>query len=173
MINAGTSRLREDRDMPKIDRLPARVAGSSRRRMSGPSPIIVGWLMDIELPRVVATASWTGVNGSNLYVVGSHPTGSGDVISQHIPDISNPQIHLRPHLLRSGIVGGPPRGRSGMASSGMRSPIGAGYGAVRGFDAASSVISDSAITPIKRALLADLQQWFEDLEELREETPRH
>src|SRR4029450_419610 len=42
-ISAGTLRLREDRDMPKIDRLPARVAGLSRRRMSGPSPIIVGW----------------------------------------------------------------------------------------------------------------------------------
>src|SRR5215207_3032365 len=65
-INAGTSRLREDRSSLKIDRLPGRVAGSSRRRMSVRPPVIVGWLMEIELPRAAATASWTGVNGSNL-----------------------------------------------------------------------------------------------------------
>jgi hypothetical protein len=40
--------------------------------------IIVGWLVDIELPRVAATASWIGVNGSKPCVAGSNPNGSGD-----------------------------------------------------------------------------------------------
>lgn len=65
--------------------------------------MIVRWLMDMELPRVAATASCTGVNGSRPCVEGLESYGSGDLTPTATPmadtDGADRVLHQAGHVI--------------------------------------------------------------------------